>query len=92
MDGGVAYLILADLHGNREALEAVLAHATGRYDPIVCLGDLVGYGADPNFVVDWARENAAVIVRGNHVLPSMTLRWTPIAPKHARAHAGPARR
>jgi predicted phosphodiesterase len=66
MDGGVAYLILADLHGNREALEAVLAHATGRYDPIVCLGDLVGYGADPNFVVDWARENAAVIVRGNH--------------------------
>jgi predicted phosphodiesterase len=62
----VRYLILADIHGNREALEAVLAHASGRYDQIVCLGDLVGYGADPNFVVDWARANAAAIVRGNH--------------------------
>jgi predicted phosphodiesterase len=62
----VPYLILADIHGNREALEAVLAHASGHYDKIVCLGDLVGYGADPNFVVDWAGSNAAVIVRGNH--------------------------
>jgi predicted phosphodiesterase len=62
----VPYLILADIHGNREALEAVLAHTAGRYDQIVCLGDLVGYGADPNFVVDWARTNAAVIVRGIH--------------------------
>jgi predicted phosphodiesterase len=62
----VTYLILADIHGNREALEAVLAHASGRYDQIVCLGDLVGYGADPNFVVDWARANVAAIVRGNH--------------------------
>jgi predicted phosphodiesterase len=60
------YLILADIHGNREALEAVLAHASGRYHQIVCLGDLVGYGADPNFVVDWARANAVLIVRGNH--------------------------
>jgi predicted phosphodiesterase len=45
----VRYLILADIHGNREALEAVLAQARGRYDQIVCLGDLVGYGADPDF-------------------------------------------
>jgi predicted phosphodiesterase len=62
----VPYLILADIHGNREALEAVLNHARGRYDQILCLGDLVGYGADPNFVVDWARAHAAAIVRGNH--------------------------
>ncbi len=60
------YLILSDIHGNREALEAVLVHAHGRYDQIVCLGDLVGYGADPNFVVDWAREQGMAIVRGNH--------------------------
>ena len=60
------YLILSDIHGNREALEAVLAHAQGRYDQILCLGDLVGYGADPDFAVDWARANAAAIVRGNH--------------------------
>ena len=62
----MTYLILSDIHGNREALEAVLNHSCGRYHQIVCLGDLVGYGADPNFAVDWAREHVAVIVRGNH--------------------------
>jgi predicted phosphodiesterase len=62
----VAYLILSDIHGNQEALEAVLADAAGRYDRILCLGDLVGYGADPNAVVEWMRRNAAAIVRGNH--------------------------
>jgi predicted phosphodiesterase len=62
----VTFLILSDIHGNREALEGVLAHAQGSYDQILCLGDLVGYGADPNFAVDWARANVAAIVRGNH--------------------------
>jgi len=60
------HLILSDLHGNLEALEAVLADAEGLYDRILCLGDLVGYGADPNAIVDWTRKNAAVVVRGNH--------------------------
>jgi predicted phosphodiesterase len=60
------HLILSDLHGNLEALEAVLAGAEGLYDRILCLGDLVGYGADPNAIVDWTRKNAAVIIRGNH--------------------------
>ena len=62
----MSYLILSDIHGNLEALEAVLADARGRYDRILCLGDLVGYGADPNAVVAWARDNVRVIVRGNH--------------------------
>jgi diadenosine tetraphosphatase ApaH/serine/threonine PP2A family protein phosphatase len=62
----VPYLILSDIHGNLEALEAVLADAEGCYGRILCLGDLVGYGADPNAVVAWARENVAAIVRGNH--------------------------
>jgi predicted phosphodiesterase len=62
----VRYLILSDIHANREALEAVLDHAHGEFDQILCLGDLVGYGPDPNFVVDWARMNVAAIVRGNH--------------------------
>jgi predicted phosphodiesterase len=62
----VPYLILSDIHSNLEALNAVLADAQGRYDRILCLGDLVGYGADPNPVVAWARENVATIVRGNH--------------------------
>jgi predicted phosphodiesterase len=62
----VAYLILSDIHANQEALEAVLADAEGRYDRILCLGDLVGYGADPNAVVDWARDKVTAVVRGNH--------------------------
>jgi predicted phosphodiesterase len=60
------FLIVSDIHGNREALEAVLKDACDQYDRIVCLGDIVGYGADPNFVVDWARANVSAIVRGNH--------------------------
>jgi predicted phosphodiesterase len=62
----VPFLIVSDIHANREALEAVLDDAQGRYDRIVCLGDLAGYGADPNFIVEWARENVSAIVRGNH--------------------------
>lgn len=60
------YLIISDIHSNWEALEAVLAAAQGLYDRIVCLGDVVGYGADPNRVTEWARANVAVVIRGNH--------------------------
>jgi predicted phosphodiesterase len=60
------FLILSDIHANLEALEAVLADARRRYDRILCLGDLVGYGADPNAIVEWVRENVAVAIRGNH--------------------------
>jgi predicted phosphodiesterase len=60
------FLILSDIHANLEALQAVLEDARGRYDRILCLGDLVGYGADPNAVVEWTRENVAVVIRGNH--------------------------
>jgi predicted phosphodiesterase len=60
------YLILSDLHANREALEAVLSDARGQYDRILCCGDIAGYGPDPNFVVDWSRTNLAEVIRGNH--------------------------
>ncbi|MCS7314030.1 MAG: metallophosphoesterase family protein [Bryobacterales bacterium] len=60
------YLVLSDIHSNWEALEAVLRHAGGAHDAIVCLGDLVGYGADPNRVVEWARKEVSVAIRGNH--------------------------
>ncbi len=60
------YLIVSDLHGNWDALEAVLADAREDYDDVLCCGDLVGYGADPNRVVDWARGAVRLIVRGNH--------------------------
>jgi len=62
----VRYLIVSDIHANWHALEAVLADSAGRYAQIVCCGDLVGYGADPNPVVDWARMSVSAIVRGNH--------------------------
>ena len=60
------YLIISDLHANLESLEAVLGDTSGRYDQAICCGDLVGYGADPNAVTEWAREHCAVVVRGNH--------------------------
>ena len=60
------YLILSDIHANWHALQAVLEDASGAYDHAVCCGDLVGYCADPNRVVDWVRENVHSIVRGNH--------------------------
>lgn len=60
------YLILSDIHGNWEGLAAVLESAAGHYDRIICCGDLIGYGADPNAVVDWTRANVALVVRGNH--------------------------
>jgi predicted phosphodiesterase len=61
------YLILSDIHSNLEALEAVLRASAQRYDALLVLGDLVGYGADPNAVVDKIRGLApAAIVRGNH--------------------------
>jgi len=62
------YLVLSDIHSNLEALDAVLrASAAQRYDAVLVLGDLVGYGADPNAVVDRVRSlNPTSIVRGNH--------------------------
>ncbi len=60
------YLILSDIHSNLEALEAVMEGAQGAYDRILCCGDLVGYGADPGAVVDWAQTYVSYCVRGNH--------------------------
>ncbi|WP_374590796.1 metallophosphoesterase [Aquabacterium sp.] len=62
--------LLTDLHANREALEAVLAHAAQQHiDQYAFLGDYVGYGADPAWVVDRLREFVAAgafAVKGNH--------------------------
>lgn len=60
------YLILSDIHSNREALDAVIEDASGLYDKVLCLGDVVGYGADPNYVAEWVCRNATVSIRGNH--------------------------
>ena len=61
------YLVISDIHGNLEALETVLTVVEGRYDQVLVLGDLVGYGADPNAVVDRVRGlNPHMTIRGNH--------------------------
>jgi diadenosine tetraphosphatase ApaH/serine/threonine PP2A family protein phosphatase len=61
------YLILSDIHANLEALEAVLTRARGAYEATLVLGDLVGYGADPNAVVERIRAMPdTTILRGNH--------------------------
>ena len=59
-------LILSDIHANLEALNAILEAAAGHYDTVWNLGDMVGYGASPNQVVDIVRPLASLNVRGNH--------------------------
>jgi len=61
------YLVLTDIHANLEALEACVADAQKRYDQTLVLGDLVGYGGDPNAVVELVQSLEPIaIVRGNH--------------------------
>ena len=50
-----AYLILSDIHSNLDALEAVLDSVQGQWDELLVLGDLVGYGGEPNGVIDRIR-------------------------------------
>jgi diadenosine tetraphosphatase ApaH/serine/threonine PP2A family protein phosphatase len=60
------YLVISDIHANLEALEATLASAPS-HDATLVLGDLVGYGADPNAVIERIRAlPRATIIRGNH--------------------------
>jgi len=59
-------LVFSDVHANATALEAVLKACAGRWDRAVCLGDIVGYGPDPNEVVQRVRPLVSAIVRGNH--------------------------
>jgi diadenosine tetraphosphatase ApaH/serine/threonine PP2A family protein phosphatase len=61
--------VLSDIHANRQALEAVLAAVDeAEVDQVWCLGDLVGYGADPDACVALARERCSLCLAGNHDL------------------------
>jgi len=63
------FLILSDMHGNNDAMSAVLRRVRRkRFDAILVLGDLVGYGAGPNQVVEAIRELPGPVfkIRGNH--------------------------
>jgi predicted phosphodiesterase len=74
------YLVISDIHANLQALDAVLDDArAARFDQVLCLGDLVGYGADPEAVVDRILGSEpsnplnplnpltpSTVIRGNH--------------------------
>ena len=61
--------IVSDVHGNRHAFEAVLdAVEAADAEELWCLGDLVGYGAEPDACVELAQRHAAVCLAGNHDL------------------------
>ena len=92
--------LLADIHGNREAMTACLADAERRNaERYVFLGDLVGYGADPGWVTDRAMEyvaRGAIAILGNHDAAAagkpMTMNQTAMEaidldPRHARSRA-----
>lgn len=62
------YLVISDIHANLEAFETVMAAAQPlNYDKLLVLGDLVGYGADPNAICNRVRElKPDAVIRGNH--------------------------
>jgi diadenosine tetraphosphatase ApaH/serine/threonine PP2A family protein phosphatase len=63
----IRYGLVSDIHGNWEALSAVLAHLEEeRVGSILCLGDVVGYGADPVACLDEITRVASSFVAGNH--------------------------
>jgi predicted phosphodiesterase len=63
----VRYGIISDIHGNIEALEASLRSLEAeKVDEVVCLGDIVGYGANPAECIALVRETARVVILGNH--------------------------
>ncbi len=78
------YAVISDIHGNLEALEAVLDDMPEGVERVYCLGDVVGYGASPNECCDRVRELGMPVISGNHDLavtdPETDLAWfNPVA-------------
>jgi predicted phosphodiesterase len=78
------FAFISDIHGNLEALEAVFDDITQQtVDEIVCLGDIVGYGANPNECAELVREKCTAILLGNHDAAAVNLLGT----HHFNSHA-----
>jgi predicted phosphodiesterase len=78
------YAVISDIHGNLEALEAVLRDVPDGVEEIYCLGDVIGYGANPNECCDLVRAYEMPVISGNHDLAvtdlSTDLAWfNPVA-------------
>ena len=75
---------ISDIHANLEALESVLADIEQqKVDEIVCLGDIVGYGANPNECAEIVRKKSSTILLGNHDAAAVNL----LATHHFNSHA-----
>ena len=78
--------IVADIHSNLQALEAVMREIEGaEIDQVVCAGDIVGYGANPNQCCHIVRDAAAHAVVGNHEISALTKDTTGMNPHAAAA-------
>lgn len=78
------YAVISDIHGNLEALEAVLENIPDGVEEIYCLGDVIGYGASPNECCESVRSYEMPVISGNHDLAvtdlSTDLAWfNPVA-------------
>lgn len=83
------HALVSDVHGNLEALDAVLADlATREVGDVACLGDFVGYGASPDACIDRLRDRVAVSLLGNHddavLHPEALAGFNPTAAEAAR--------
>jgi predicted phosphodiesterase len=78
------YAFISDIHANLEALEAVFEDIeTQDIDDVICLGDIVGYGANPNECVDLVKKQCPVTLLGNHDAAAVEL----LSTQHFNIHA-----
>ena len=85
--------LVSDVHGNLQALRTVLERLDAeRLDLIACLGDIVGYGGDPEACLELVRERASICVLGNHdaaaIHPEVRRTFNAAARVAIEAHAG----
>ena len=67
------YAVISDIHGNLEALEAVMGDVPDEAEEVYCLGDVIGYGANPDECCDLVREAGMPVISGNHDLAATDL-------------------